>query len=336
MTDFEVAEPILNSPYVEPAAHWNIEEGQSPVKRPGRRPAGYFYRDPRAALDGDEHAAGLSARPPRELGPGLELRAVLVGGLWLLARITRRFETLLEKRYQARVPSLGIGSFEFIRAERIWMVLRGLLRLVRWVAGFVLAFVCLRYALGQFPHTRQLANDLAELVTGPLAVLGQDLLDVLPDLVFLAILAVLTRWVLRLTHAFFVAVERGRVTLQTFEPEWAIPTYRLARIGIVAFALVVAYPYIPGSGSAAFKGVSLFLGVLFSLGSSSAISNIVAGYMLTYRRAFRVGDTPLAALLLKSEGQRLHLAGQLRRDTWNGRNGVELHIDDAAEARGAP
>ena len=69
-----------------------------------------------------------------------------------------------------------------------------------------------------------------------------------------------------------------------------MPTYKLVRMAIIALGLVVAYPYIPGSDSAAFKGVSLFVGVVFSLGSSSAIANMIAGYMMTYRRAFRVGD----------------------------------------------
>jgi small-conductance mechanosensitive channel len=89
---------------------------------------------------------------------------------------------------------------------------------------------------------------------------------------------------------FFRAVETGGITLKNFDREWAMPTYRLVRTGLIAFALVVAYPSIPGAGSDAFKGVTLFLGVLVSLGSSSAVSNIIAGYMLVYRRAFRVGD----------------------------------------------
>jgi small-conductance mechanosensitive channel len=93
-----------------------------------------------------------------------------------------------------------------------------------------------------------------------------------------------------LTRLFFDAVGKGHVSLSGFEPEWAVPTYRIVRMAIVAFALVVAYPYIPGSRSAAFQGISLFLGVMFSIGSSSFISNIIAGYSMTYRRAFRVGD----------------------------------------------
>ena len=88
----------------------------------------------------------------------------------------------------------------------------------------------------------------------------------------------------------FGAIRGGRIKFASFDAEWAWPTYRLLRLLVIAFALVVAYPYIPGSSSDAFKGISLFLGVLFSLGSSSVISNVIAGYTMTYRRAFKVGD----------------------------------------------
>ena len=75
-----------------------------------------------------------------------------------------------------------------------------------------------------------------------------------------------------------------------FDPEWSEPTYKLIRLAVIVLALVVAYPYIPGGRSEAFKGITIFIGILFSLGSSSAIANFVAGYIMTYRRAFRVGD----------------------------------------------
>jgi small-conductance mechanosensitive channel len=80
------------------------------------------------------------------------------------------------------------------------------------------------------------------------------------------------------------------VKLESFEADWAEPTYKIVRLLVIVFALVVAYPYIPGSSSEAFKGISLFIGVVFSLGSSSIVANMMAGYMMTYRRAFRLGD----------------------------------------------
>jgi small-conductance mechanosensitive channel len=124
----------------------------------------------------------------------------------------------------------------------------------------------------------------------PLETIGQGFLANIPSLVFLAVLFVLIRFALKVIRLFFEAVSRGTVVLSGFDPEWGQPTYKIVRVVIVAFALVVAYPYIPGSESDAFKGVSLFLGIVFSLGSSTAISNIIAGYMMTYRRAFKAGD----------------------------------------------
>ena len=112
----------------------------------------------------------------------------------------------------------------------------------------------------------------------------------IPDLLILAIVYYLFRFALRLIRHFFEAVEQKTVTLAGFDADWALPTYKIVRFAVIAFGLIVAYPYIPGSQSAAFKGISLFVGVVFSLGSSTAVSNIIAGYMMTYRRVFKVGD----------------------------------------------
>src|SRR4030095_812409 len=123
-----------------------------------------------------------------------------------------------------------------------------------------------------------------------LSALGRDFLSAIPNLIFIIVLYFILRFGLRLVRLFFEAVDRRTVKLENFEPEWAMPTYKIVRLAIVVLGLVVAYPYIPGSDSAAFKGVSLFMGVVFSLGSSTAISNMVAGDMMTYRRAVKVGD----------------------------------------------
>jgi small-conductance mechanosensitive channel len=97
---------------------------------------------------------------------------------------------------------------------------------------------------------------------------------------------------------FFNAVERGAVKMSGFEPEWATPTYKLVRLAIAALALVVAYPYVPGSDSVAFKGLSVFLGIVLTLSSSTSGSNIIAGYMMIYRCTFRLGDRVKVADIL--------------------------------------
>jgi small-conductance mechanosensitive channel len=127
-------------------------------------------------------------------------------------------------------------------------------------------------------------------VLEPLGIIARGLLAQLPNVIFLAILFIVTRWALKLVHLFFGAIGRKEVIFSGFDADWAEPTYKLLRVLVIVFALVVAYPYIPGSGSDAFKGITLFIGLMLSLGSSSMIANIIAGYMMTFRRAFRVGD----------------------------------------------
>jgi small-conductance mechanosensitive channel len=215
---------------------------------------------------------------------------LLAGCAVLVIWLSGRGRADLERRYRRRIQSVGIQSFQIVRAEQIWGALSRLVDASRVIIILVLTFIYLQYVLGLFPWTRGTARHLLGYVLDPLGTMGAGIVDGIPNFLFLVILFFLTRYLLKLIHLFFTAVGRGEVKLAGFEREWADPTYKLLRIGVIVFALVVAYPYIPGSGSDAFKGISIFIGIVFSLGSSSAISNLIAGYSMTYRRAFRIGD----------------------------------------------
>ena len=208
----------------------------------------------------------------------------------LLMWLMRRIDVQLERRFERRIKALEAQSFELVRAEQIRGAMRNALRAARTAALLAFAILYLHFVLSLFPWTRSYGTLLLGILVGPLRVMGRAVLANIPNLVFLTILFVVVRFALRLTRLFFEAVSRGSITLAGFDREWAAPTYRIARLAVIAFGVVIAYPYIPGSESAAFKGVSLFLGVVFSLGSSSVIANTIAGYSMTYRRAFKVGD----------------------------------------------
>ncbi len=211
------------------------------------------------------------------------LAALVVYGTYRIARIA-------DGRLQRKIGRIGIKNYELVRQERVRDVFRGLLRGVAGLVLLAITLAFLSYSLGQFPWTRGTSAGLVSLVVGPLQTMAQGVVRQIPNLIFLAIFFVVVRFILRMTRLLFEGIGRGFVTFANFEPEWAAPTYKIARLAIVAFAIVVAYPYVPGSDSDAFKGVSLFVGVLLSLGSSSAIANVIAGYSLTYRRAFKIGD----------------------------------------------
>ena len=206
--------------------------------------------------------------------------------LQMLRRAVNRWET----RTSQKVKSVSIGSFEVVGAHHIWTVLRGALRVGFAFGAAMLVVLYLQYVLGLFPWTWSAAHQLNGWVLAPIQYFGRGLLAVIPDLIFLLILVLVTRYMLQIIKSFFDSVGRGSVTLKSFYPEWAGPTHDLVRVGVIAFSLVLAYPHIPGASSEAFKGVSIFMGAILSLGSTGVISNIIAGYTMVYRRAFKEGD----------------------------------------------
>ena len=215
---------------------------------------------------------------------------LLLLSAYALRRIVRVFQPAIERRYRAHIEGFEDRSLHIVKVEQIWRTLAGLLN-IAWGLGLAaMIYAYLNYVLALFPWTRSLGRSLFAIAVDPLRTMGLGLIAMIPNLVFLAILILVTRYTLRVVRVLFDGLASGTVSLSGFEPEWAAPTYRLIRILVIAFALIVAYPYIPGSESGAFKGVSLFMGIIFSLGSSSLIGNIIAGYSMTYRRAFKLGD----------------------------------------------
>ena len=239
---------------------------------------------------GDYRAARSAGALRRAAFSTLVATIILAVTIAVLLWIWRRLDAVLTRRLQAHIHTVGIQSFEVMRADRIWAALRSGFIGVRTIVMLASALVYLGYVLALWPWTRGLSRDIVGFALGPLQVIGRGIVANIPSLIFLTVLFFVVRLALKLIRLFFEAVGRGTVVLARFDTDWAQPTYKIVRVLVVAFGLIVAYPYIPGSESDAFKGVSLFLGIVFSLGSSSAVSNIIAGYMMTYRRAFKVGD----------------------------------------------
>lgn len=215
---------------------------------------------------------------------------VFIALMLLLLWVFKKTERWMEGNYKFRSQGLKVGSVQLIQAERIFRLYQGLLGSLRLLLFLLLFYFYLEYALSRFPWTRGIAAHLLGLILDPVKRMAQATLEYLPSLAFLVVLALVAFYALKLIRVFFNGLGQGAVTVSGFESEWAKPTYSLVRVLVIAFAVVVAYPYIPGSESDAFKGVSIFLGLLVSLGSTSAISNIIAGYTMIYRRTFKIGD----------------------------------------------
>lgn len=243
----------------------------------------------RAAVEAyrrDRGSRSIAMAGALALGATLGLAALIL----LIRFLFRKLNAKAEEQFALKIRELQARSHDIVRTEWIWTTITGGLRTTRIIVVLLLVFFYLELVLSLFPWTRAYAVPMLDLVLAPLRSIGSAVLDYLPKLVFLIILFFVARYALNLLRVFFLAIQRGRITFAGFDPDWALPAYKIARVAVVAFTVVVAYPYIPGSESPAFKGVSLFLGVVFSLGSSSSIANIVAGYMVIFRRAYKVGD----------------------------------------------
>ena len=216
----------------------------------------------------------------------LGLLAIIAFIIWL----SRRLNVIVERRYRRRIHAVGIQSFHVVRAEQIWNFVQRLIKSGRLLLILAFSFIYLSFTLARFPWTRGTAHRMWSFIISPLQTMLNGVVAQIPAIIFLIILYFVTRATLKLIHKFFDALRAGEVRITGFEADWSESTYKLIRLGVVVLALVVAYPYIPGGSSEAFKGISIFIGLVFSLGSSSAIANIIAGYTMTYRRAFRIGD----------------------------------------------
>lgn len=223
---------------------------------------------------------------------GFLLAITLAAGVLLYAvnALFAWLNRLIERLVKRRIERIERVSHRLIDAAQLWSWVGGLLRGVRALTLVAIVLTWLNSALGLYPWTRPFATSIFRLLLNPLQKMGAGIAESLPDLVFLVVLTFVVRFLLKAIKTFFVRIDRGWIRVESFDRDWAMPTYRIVRILMIAFALVVAYPYIPGSESEAFKGVSIFLGVVFSIGSSSFIANMIAGYSLTYRGAFREGD----------------------------------------------
>lgn len=215
---------------------------------------------------------------------------VLVLLFIFIARLFRRVYSRIEIKYRVKIHPISIKSVKILEEQQVWSFISFIIRLMRFVLILIIVYLYLHFVLISFPWTRPYAGKVFSYVLAPLGMIAEGIIKEIPNLLFIAVLIVITRLFLKFMHMFFGQIEQGTIKFQAFYQEWAKPTDRLLTILVIAFAAVVAFPYIPGSESPAFKGVSIFIGILFSLGSQSAIANFIAGIIVNYRMAFKIGD----------------------------------------------
>jgi small-conductance mechanosensitive channel len=188
------------------------------------------------------------------------------------------------------IKPVKLKTLEIFSEQRIVGILKGLFKLLRTVAVLTLVYFYITIVFSFFAFTNTWAGTLVDYIVQPLWGVVRAFVQFLPNLFFILVVAFVTRYVIRFIRLIFDEVHRGTISFPGFYVDWAQPTFKIVRFLILAFAAIVIFPYLPGASSPVFQGISVFLGVLFSLGSTGAVANIVAGVVLTYMRPFRIGD----------------------------------------------
>jgi small-conductance mechanosensitive channel len=214
---------------------------------------------------------------------------VLVVVLWLIRRMRLTARDWIEKEVY-RCAHLEKKSAWHLSVAYLGPITLAVGAIVRWVLILALFEAYLTVTLSFYSSTRGISSMVTSWVFSQLESLGRSVLDYLPNLLVLAVIALVTNYAVRLLRLVFGEVAKGELKIHGFYPDWAEPTEKLIRLLLFVLALIVAFPYLPGAKSPAFQGISIFLGVLLSLGSSSAVANAIAGVILTYMRSFLVGD----------------------------------------------
>jgi small-conductance mechanosensitive channel len=214
---------------------------------------------------------------------------LLVGILWLLRRVRFLLRDQIEKRIRANAQVEPKSAWHIV-ASYAGSIALGLGAILRWVVILGLLETYLTVVLSYFSSTRELSLGVTNWVLSQLGSLTRAAVNYLPDLLVVTVITLFTHYAFRLLRLIFGEIGAGKLKIRGFYPDWAEPTEKLLRILVLILAVTVAFPYLPGAKSPAFRGVSIFFGVLLSLGSSSAVANAIAGVILTYMRSFLVGD----------------------------------------------
>lgn len=239
--------------------------------------------------------------------------AVLVLCLAAAGWLFPKLYTGVERSRGRLIRTIRIQKTELLSQDTLADVLVGVLRVVRILIVFFLVSIYAPVVLSFFPETRHLSSEIVDYSIQPFRnVVIPAVLSYLPNVAFMAAVIICTYYTVAFTHFAFREISRGNITISGFDPEWSDSTYKIARFLIIAFMFVMIYPYLPGSGSPAFQQVSIFLGILLSLGSTGSVSHIISGVFLTYTGAFKIGDRVKIADTIGDVVEKTLLATRIR------------------------
>ncbi len=225
----------------------------------------------------------------REIAISIAVLLIFIIVVFITNRLFRYLKWRLVKSSSKYLNGLRIKKYELLGKDRMHSLVIFVLNVFRILFLVVVFYITLPLILNLFPWTEGIAEMLIDFVLDPLKDMVRGIVDYIPSLFTIILIFLLVRFFVRGINHIAGDIKTEKLSLPGFYPDWAVPTARLLSVLLYAFMFVIIWPYLPGSDSPAFKGITVFLGLLVTLGSSSAIANIVSGMVITYMRPYQVG-----------------------------------------------
>ncbi|MDH4274661.1 MAG: mechanosensitive ion channel family protein [Gammaproteobacteria bacterium] len=215
-------------------------------------------------------------------------------GLWFALFLNNRAFVWLKKKVEIKEylwkKGIYFRGIEVLSGRKIDIIVQNAINTIRLFVILMCLYFMVPLILSYFPETRQLSLTIFQYLLTPIKSFFYTIVNYIPNVFYILVIVFIAYYTLKVISKIFKLIEHGDLKFDWFYEDWARPTYQIIRFLVIVTALIGAYPYIPGSSTLAFQGVGLVLGAIISFASSSAISNIVAGIILTYTRAFRLND----------------------------------------------
>ena len=219
---------------------------------------------------------------------------LVIVGQYLLFRLTnwlfRKLKVRILRLKDTKIKPVSIQGYELLDAQKQANLLVFLAGIGRYILMGIQLLITVPLIFIIFPQTEGLAYRLLGYIWNPIRKIFVDIIDYIPNLFTIIVIWYAVRYLVRLVLYLAREIEAGRLKFNGFYPDWAMPTFHIVRFLLYAFMIAMIYPYLPGSDSGVFQGISVFVGLIVSLGSSTVIGNIIAGLVITYMRPFKMGD----------------------------------------------
>lgn len=216
--------------------------------------------------------------------------AVQVLLIWFIVWLFRRWKFSVTRKLLGRIKSVVIKNYPLLDTHRLGVAIIFIFNLVRLLLILLVVLVGLGFMFSFFPETKTVTYTVVGFIWNPLSDILKSVVAYLPNLFKIIVIIICFHYLLKLVRYFANEVASGRLKINGFYADWAMPTHTLLRVLLYSFMLVMIWPLLPNSDSEIFQGVSVFIGVVVSLGSTSVVGNVMSGLVMTYMRPFRIGD----------------------------------------------